>query len=197
MRIYWYLLLIIIITLLYKLTTDIIYQEGYPYYKDKDVILPDMGFKLIRNYQHISLVYKIKEFFTFIIICFFIISNLTNNEIIKEYLINVLVLQIIRISLFTSTILPDPSKKCSCVNLLKLGDGGCYDLVISGHCILLFPIIWIVLQKKLYNSYIRYIIIFINFIIVYLMLSLRQHYTIDIINALFYSFLINSFIKNY
>ena len=98
--------------------------------------------------------------------------------------------------LFISTILPDPSQRCSKFCLSKLYKGSCYDLHISTHSTLLFVSIFVIINNKVYSGDGLVVALLANLIIIYLILSLRQHYTIDIVNALAYSFLVDSFVNS-
>lgn len=189
------IIVIILVLVSYITATDMAYDKGKEKFKENEV-LPDLGFELIKDRRSNEYLYKVKEIINAIYLIVFILSIIGNKRAIYEYVITVGIILFLKNILFVSTILPDPSQKCTKFCLSKLYKGSCYDLHISTHSTLLFSSIFVLINNKIYDGDNLMAAIFVNFLIVYIILALRQHYTIDIVNAGAYSFFVNSFVNN-
>jgi membrane-associated phospholipid phosphatase len=190
------LIIILLMISSYYFATNITYNEGKCYYENNDIVLPDMGFKITDDKRDINSIYKIKELMHTLYVGFFIISIFGNKKALYEYLITCSVILFLKNILFVSTILPDPSQKCSKFNLSMPHKGSCYDLVVSSHCILMFVSLFVIMKYELFNKLIMSGCLLVNALVIYFILSLRQHYTMDIINAFAYSYLINYWVSS-
>jgi len=187
------ILLISIVVLAYYYITDVVFDLGKKCYGDDYVVLPDIGFRWIDDKRNNKNLYTIKELMNFAFLIAFICltwSNNTAHSAITEYIIIVAIVLFIKNILFGSTVLPDPSQKCQKFSLKNPHKGSCHDLVISTHCTLSFVAFLLTLKYGIGGNIFAVIGGVYNMILIYLILSLRQHYTIDIINAILYSSLI-------
>jgi hypothetical protein len=190
------LILIILVIASYFAAMHFAYDEGKKHYSDNDITLPDIGFRVLKDKRSSNKMYDIKEsiFITYLILFIFLIRE--NKTALYEFALSVLIILFLKNILFVSTILPDPSKRCQRASLSKLHKGGCYDLVISSHCVLLFVSLFVILKHCNYNTLTISTVIGIQMLIIYCILALRQHYTTDILNAFFYSFLVCKWVQN-
>jgi len=186
----------ILVFISYLFATSNAYKNGKVYYNEKNIVLPDLGFNFIKDMRNNMCLYKIKEILCLSYLIIFLISIYGNNKAIFEYFISIGIILLFKNILFTATILPDPSQKCSNFSIFKPYKGSCYDLIISTHAVLLFVSLFVIFSNKLYSTIYSILSVITNIIIIYLILALRQHYTIDILNALAYSFLVYYFVSN-
>ena len=179
----------------YIFSTKLIYNEGKEKLKDQKV-LPDFGFDIIEDRRHDKYLYKIKEVLNIFYLFIFFISIYNDKKALLEYVLTVGIILIMKNILFVSTILPDPSQKCKKFCAKKFYQGTCFDLHISSHSTLLFASLFVLINNKICNGNTFLVAIMINMIIVYLILTLRQHYSMDILNALFYTYFVNYYVRN-
>ncbi len=92
--------------------------------------------------------------------------------------------------------MPDPSGKCKPFDITKPFNGSCHDLALSAHSISVFLCLIIIFKYNIAGVY-KWILAAMGCVIIYLILSLRKHYTIDIMHAGFYSFFLYALIYNY
>lgn len=179
----------------YIISTKIAYSKGKELYSNNDIILPDLGFAIIKNLTGELWLYKFKEilFASYIILFFILIYG--NSKALYEFILTCGIILLLKNFLFISTILPDPSQKCSLFSLSNFMKGSCYDLVISSHSTILFVSFLVMFYNNIFNIYTLIISIIVILTIIYLIIALRQHYTLDIINALGYSFFVYYFVS--
>lgn len=189
-----YIILLLFIT--YILSVNYVYDKGFNAFNNNKIVLPDLGFNLINNLTNNIWLYNFKEILFGLYILYFIILINNNYKLIKEFIITCGIILIIKNILFTSTILPDPSQKCTLFNLYNFIKGSCYDLIISSHSVLLFVSLLIIINNKLLDFYKLLTCIIVIFIILFLIIGLRQHYTLDIFNSSFYSIFVYYFVSN-
>jgi hypothetical protein len=96
-------------------------------------------------------------------------------EIINETLKIFSILFLLRSITFNMTILPVPAP-CS----FKLINGGCHDLIFSGHYIFLTVTLYIILNLKI-NIYFKFFSVIMFIISLISTLTCKRHYTVDII----------------
>lgn len=194
------MILIIIILILvfacYLMATNVAYTNGKEYYGSTNFVLPDIGFNLINDQRDSPILYKVKELLCIGFLIIFLISIYGNKKAIYEYFITIGIILFLKNILFSATTLPDPSQKCNKFNIFSPHKGSCYDLIISTHTTLIFVALLVIVINHLYSLSNTFMVVFINVIIMYLIIALRQHYTIDIINALVYGFLIHHIVSN-
>lgn len=101
-------------------------------------------------------------------------------KLLYEYLSYFIVILFIRIFMISWTVLPK-YKKCSIDNTTGI-NGGCYDKIFSGHfsSILLITLLYLKYDMISFDT-----LMIINIINALIILSLRSHYTIDVIVAFF------------
>ena len=150
-----------------------------------DIILPDIGFMLVQDLRSYPLIYIIKETMGLLVMLIFFLG--TETVVLMRMVVCYLTLLMIRNFLFIATIFPDPSGKCTMFDILNPLNGSCHDLVISGHSGIIFIIMLFIFYYDIYPKWMKAIISIIGIIQIVLILALRQHYTVDILNALFYS----------
>lgn len=113
----------------------------------------------------------------------FIIPLLFNFNMLQEYLSYWIVIFIFRSITTRVTILPK-YKECKVNNDIIPIYGGCYDKIFSGHFASVFLATLLYLK---YNWINLPVLILINFINSISILATRNHYTIDLIVALFFT----------
>jgi hypothetical protein len=190
---------IIFVVLIYTSVLFFIYDAGNDFYDDKNIYILDNCFKILPdlgNNKNIVLTKKILFMSTIMYFLFIVYKNDNRNAIINEYIKTVSIVVLIKSCLILFTIIPNPpSSKCKKLNIFNPLKGSCHDLLISTHSVLLFSIVFTLLHytKKMDHKLFPFYIAIPSIII--LMLSLRQHYTCDVLNALFYCYFVNFFIN--
>lgn len=181
----------------YVTAIDYVHDRGQKYYSDKNITLPDIGFDNVSDKRDNNLLYDIKETINVLYLITFLMLACKSSTAISEFLLTSGVILFIKNILFSSTILPDPSKKCKKYNPSKFCSGSCYDLVISSHATLLFVSLFVLLKNNLVSEYLLFFV-FVPMItsVLYIIISLRQHYTIDIINAAILSYFVHYYVSN-
>lgn len=189
------IIIIIAIISSFIICATIAYERGKKTFDNK-LVLPDIGFDCVEDRRNNEYLYKFKEIIFVVYLLLFFLSIMQNKNAVQEYFITIGLLLILKNILFATTVLPDPTQKCVMFSLTNPLRGSCYDLVISSHGILLFSSLFVAINNNIYNTYQTIGSVSIVTAIIYMILSLRQHYTIDIINALAYSFFVNYYVKN-
>lgn len=135
----------------------------------------DIGIKYTPNLSNNKLLHMLNDFIAIGI------PFLFGNEVFYEYVKYFLVIVLIR-DIFTNvTILPkDKECKDTELSMYSFLTGHCYDKIFSGHFSSFFLLTLILLQKGIIKSTFA---IVINILYGLLIISLRSHYTIDIIIA--------------
>jgi hypothetical protein len=160
-----------------------------------DYILPDFFHKFVKKTEFNSNIYLIiNDLAPLLIVIYFlsmcalyigkfkagdilIESQLIGSVAFWNWLFSISILYFLRAIFFTSTILPDSSKKCN----ENSAFGGCNDLLFSGH--IAISVLTLLYTHHFYqNNYIFRIIsvLYISFLS-FLILANRNHYTIDVI----------------
>lgn len=200
-----YLFYYIAITVYFhNVMTNLVY-----YLHKQDKILHDLLFDILPRYHKIGTISDIFSILYFIIFLIFIIhpyfikrKYLTTDILfvmIKTYILTT----ILRCLSFIFTILPSPSDQCIIgskeYNPPKLKEiftrfdmfNGCGDLIFSGHTniIMIISVIIIYYIKGIFNKRLEgYIIIFITLYTLFffvIILIARNHYTVDVIVAIY------------
>jgi hypothetical protein len=191
-----FILLIFFVILTYYYATDYVYEIGKEHYDENFIVLPDAGFKNVSDKRSIKELYTFKECINFAFLIAFVWLALKNGNALMDYGIIIIIILFIKNILFSSTILPDPSGKCKKFSFNNLYKGSCHDLIISTHCTLSFVAFLIILKYEIGGHIFAIMSGAYNILLIYLILSLRQHYTIDIINAMLYGFFVTYFVTN-
>lgn len=188
--------IIILVLASYIIATQFSYNVGKNYYSDNNFVLPDLGFNIINDMRNYTSLYKIKETLCLLYIIIFFSLIYSNKKALYEYIITIGLILLLKNILFSCTILPDPSQKCSIFSLSNFTKGSCYDLIISSHSVLLFTSLFVLGFNSIITPIGLILCLLVTILIIYFIFALRQHYTIDIINALVYSFLVFYFTSN-
>ena len=136
------------------------------HYKTK-IILHDEGFKLIPRIS-----YNVNTLINIIPIILIIYSILKLNNKFVEITSTIIVMIILRVIANRSTILPYSDEKCKGVSIL----GGCHDKMFSGH-MALTALLCLFYYEESKNIYISIVLIIMQ---MFLLISTRSHYTIDV-----------------
>jgi len=177
----------------------------YPFIKIKLIILSkkknlnkNILYDLLQSFEldekTKKILKKINEIIPILFIIIFIILSIYRKNInsISYFLIAISIIFIIKCILNYSTILPDISEECR----IHLLNGGCNDLLCSGHfSIVLLIYLLIVKFKMIKNTYSNYLLIITILYSIIPVLS-KNHYTIDILVSLILVLLINKYIPN-
>lgn len=92
----------------------------------------------------------------------------------------------LRTILFNITILPIP-KPCH----ITLFYGGCYDLIYSGHYVGLTTAVYIILYKlKGISIFFKFLVLLLSFINILATITCKNHYSIDVILSIIFTYLI-------
>lgn len=126
----------------------------------------------------------------FIIIFIYLCINNNNINILSYFLIGISIVFIIKMLLSFSTILPDSCGKCQ----IKLLNGGCNDLLCSGHFSIVLLIYLLIIKYKLVNKNMNNPLLLLTIIYSFIPILTKKHYTIDILVALITVLLINNYI---
>ena len=103
-----------------------------------------------------------------------------------RYIFMLSIMYFMRAILFSATVLPDSSKRCNPDNLL----GGCNDLIFSGHTgLTVITLMFLYYNFYKSNTFIAISILTI-FILSFVILVKRAHYTVDILLALIIPYLL-------
>ncbi len=193
---YHILLLAVVAFIIYILACNMVYDIGHSHYKSNTNIL-DIGYKFITDKRSNYTLYAVKEGISIILfILFGIFLCMSEKKLLYEYIITFLIVWIIKSILFSCTILPDPSNQCQKYNIFEPHKGSCHDLIISSHSAFLFIFLIIVFKYDLF-PHMKYGLLALILFILYSIISLRQHYTMDIVHAFFYSLFVNFAVGHY
>jgi hypothetical protein len=161
-----------------------------------DKPLPDIGFKLtpdLRSYdKKIQILYEIISVIP-IGILLYNIYHTKDYNILQAFFIVYFILLLLKCTFYSMTILPDPSNECKYESSLTLSNlfgnlftGRCKDLMFSGHFTLVY-LSWAFIQHFYWNKSNNAVWTAIPYAhiatLVYMMLGLRRHYTIDVVVA--------------
>jgi len=163
--------------------------------------LPDMGHRIFKDTSKSKVHKYLNEFVPCIQILVFIYYTYTSPPILRIYntfpldfrlynwydTLGVFVylqsiLMVLRAITYTVTVLPDSSQVCQ---FKQWGlTGSCHDLLFSGHVsFTLIPLVVYLKLSNVYNSVILFIYIFNAMVSSIIVISMRKHYTIDVIFA--------------
>ena len=173
-----------------------VYNVGNTYYeqriqngKTKPKVF-DISYKYLPDYSDSELLENIIDLM--VLLPIFAIFWFTNNgELYKEYLVSVLLIQLLRSIFIHSTILPKTKtciKNAEEYNWYNIIFGHCYDKIFSGH--LATSIMTFIFLYKM--NVVRNIpfAIFYNLLLSLGLLLNRAHYTVDLLVALLASYTI-------
>lgn len=183
------IVIILVFVLTFLISNKLCQQTANIYYLDrieKNKITPkiyDLGHRYLPNYSKHYLNFVIKDLY--VLLLSFVPFLFTGNyEAFKDYLSFYIVIILIRSITINLTILPK-DKDCkyedNSMNPFNILNS-CYDKIFSGHFATLFLATLIFYKYNIINSI--PILIIINIINSFLILTTRSHYTIDIIVSL-------------
>jgi len=191
-----YLLIIIGFVIVgYFYATEYVYDVGKKHYEDNDTVLADIGFSAVSDKRHNEDLYKLKELAHILYLILFIYMTYDNKQALVEFAMSCAIVLLTKNILFVSTILPDPSQKCKKFALDKPQNGSCYDLIISTHCTLSIISFYTILRHGIGGNMFACFSGLYNLGLIYSILSLRQHYTMDILNAIIYGFFVSHYVS--
>jgi len=111
----------------------------------------------------------------------------SNNRLLYRFLLNGAIIMMLRSVTITATILP-ATKTCPENHLMDIASkmrGGCYDKIFSGHMsYLTLSVLYLV---HLNHSKLHYLAILVEG---YLLVGMREHYTIDVLLAVIITVLV-------
>ena len=171
----------IIVFIINIIITSWLYREAKTFYNDrinKKKTIPkiyDVGIKYTPDLSHLKWLEYVSHFIALVLpFCF-------GSKIWYEYTSYIVTILLIRYMFIVLTVLPK-YKGCDdkSVNITNYIIGNCYDKIFSGHFASVFLLTLILLQNG-YN--LSYLVIF-NIINAFIILSLRYHYTIDLVVAM-------------
>lgn len=172
----------VILFCVHVLTVSHVSITGYSFYNNRikqGKIIPkvyDIGIKYTPNLSSYKSLEYLSHFFAFVL------PFLFGVDVLKTYLQYYIVITLLRYIFNILTILP---KEKQCDDKFSLSNyifGHCYDKIFSGHFASSFLLSLILFDKKIITS-IPLLSAF-NIFNALLILSLRFHYTIDIIVAI-------------
>ncbi len=115
------ILVIIILTILIHIyTMSQIYKKGEHHYESNRCEILDYGFAIIKDGRDNKELYNYKESLSviyFVSFVFYLYKN--HGNILKEYMLSLCLIEIIKTCLIYVTILPDPSQKCNAFNIFQ------------------------------------------------------------------------------
>lgn len=147
--------------------TRVLKKKTTPKIYDISYLLPDY-----------SKYYYVSDIYTSLCILLMVFSH---TQILKEFIEFGIILFIIRDITISVTILPKV-KECD-TNNSNLIFGGCYDKIFSGHLATVLLLSLLMYKYKIITNV--YVLSIINIVNALLILTVRAHYTIDIIVAIF------------
>ena len=141
----------------------------------------DIGHRYLPNLSKINF---ISDLFVFVyLIPLFLFPN---KNMIEEFIIYFLCVFVIRDIIMVSTVLPK-DKSCQLHNqkLKYFYHGSCYDKVVSGHFSVVMLLSFLYYKYNIVSNV--QLLVILNIINAFLIVSVRNHYTVDIILAVFVS----------
>ena len=174
------LILIILLAIIIRLWSNQFVNDNMHKYNVVDVC-----HDIFPNLSDVNMIVTVYDSYTIVPIILLLYKTIKNKNwvILKEYLVLASLLNILRGFFYTITILPNPNSSCKLNNASIWNDiisGTCHDLIFSGHIGNSF-LAWKFLIEY-YNIPERWAIVH-QIILVFLMLSQRKHYSIDVIIA--------------
>lgn len=171
-------LILSIFILIFIVTNHTCQTTGETYYDNRianNKIKPkvyDIGHRILPNYSNTNLDFIVKDLF--VVLCVIVPFLLSSNWVaFKEYLGYYIVIILIRCLTINVTILPKIDDKFNPI------DSGSYDHIFSGHFATLFLATLIFYKYGVVKS--PEILVVVNLINSFIILSTRSHYTIDLI----------------
>jgi hypothetical protein len=146
------------------------------------------------NLQTIRFIPEILHVIPVISLMGFIAHNRNEYSVLalSAFLINHAVLMLIRCIFFSVTLLPDSSEMCA----FSTHIGSCFDLIFSGHSTIMYLCTYII-NDYFYISRTVYSFFHINNILTcVLIITCRNHYTIDVLISIILTYLIYKYNKN-
>lgn len=113
-----------------------------------------------------------------------------NNKVLYDYLNKIKINETTMNILNYSTILPDYSESCQ----VRLLNGGCNDLLCSGHFSIVCLIYLLIIKYNFINSTYNNYLIIITILYGFIPILTKKHYTIDILVAVIIVLWINNYI---
>jgi hypothetical protein len=145
--------------------------------------------KINKNIE--NLLYKLNELIPFLCIIIYIYLCVNDNiNAMSYFFIGISFIFIIKCILSFSTIIPDSSQKCQ----VKLLNGGCNDLLCSGHFSVVFLIYLLTIKYKLVDKNINSFLLLLVILYGFVPILTHNHYTIDILVAIICVLLVNNYI---
>lgn len=171
------ILKIAICALIYLVSLRYVYNTGKNFYKNKeDQRIYDVAHKHLPNYFH----YKFLKDVWLLILLWPCFTADNPKEIMREIFGFALVLVVLRSFTTAVTILPKTDSRCDSENRINWM-GSCYDCIFSNHTAIGFIITLILLKNEVFTLQSLFLFNFIN---IFLILSTRSHYTVDVIFAI-------------
>ena len=107
---------------------------------------------------------------------------LGTKDLIYELIGKFIIIMFIRAFTILTTILPKDEKCDTTLNISSFIFGGCFDKIFSGHTSAILLLTLLYYREHIINLY---TLLGINILNIFLILSTRAHYTVDIILAIF------------
>lgn len=118
--------------------------------------------------------------------------NKNSLDALCHFLSNHAILMLLRSIFFSSTLLPDSSKMCA----VSTHIGSCFDLIFSGHTTIMYLCTFIINQYFYISRTVYFLFHLNNFITSLLIISCRNHYTIDVLISVILTYLVFYHRKN-
>ncbi len=170
-----------------------VYYNGKYFYETrqkKGKIKPkvfDIMYKYLPDMSDSKVLDHIIDLLIIIPILFITIKSSKNPELYKDYIMSVILIQLIRSIFIHSTILP---KTKDCVNkkykVYNILFGHCYDKIFSGHLSTTIITSIFLYQMNIFTN--LNVLVIYNTILAILLLLARSHYTVDLLVALLASY---------
>lgn len=164
----------------YKLGMEMNLQNHKPLYDILQYELPNLqNLRFIPELLHVIPVISLVGFIAHY-------RNTAAVDALREFLYNHGILLTIRAICFSVTLLPDSSQMCT----VSTHIGSCFDLIFSGHSTVMYLCTYII-NSNFYISRTVYTLLHLNNLITcFLIVTCRNHYTIDVIISVLFTYLI-------
>ncbi len=189
---FFFSILFIYITVVYILSycKKHIYNQSLVYYQNyEERPLYDTLHSII-PYNQYSIYFSEIIMIFFVLLIIYLFYKKRNISIFYNFIILLALIQLIRSLLFSLTLLPDSSNKCT----FSIMVGSCNDLLFSGHISGALLILLFVYKYQLFKSkMMKHILIALFILMNIFILSSRNHYSIDIIIGIIVTYVIYTF----
>lgn len=174
----------------------------YPFIKIKllDLSKKNVNNKVLYDYLNqikinenmMNILKKLNELIPifFIILYLYLCISLKKINPLSYFLLFISIIFLIKMFLNYSTLLPDSSESCQ----VRLLNGGCNDLLCSGHFSIVFLIYLLVVKYNFINSNYNNYLLIITILYGFIPILTKKHYTIDILVAILVVLLVNNYI---